>query len=184
MRSTLAVMVLAGLFAGAWAEDENPVAPSKVVPENDWRLARRTGSRSKTIGIFEFYPNKGGGYTFTRDGEIEFYALPNRPAAYHQSATVLEVKSDANGRITTSSVIELRTLSTIGMKPMLAGGQTVYRYEMTATYPGVFVRNDIPIATWSRDAPGAKFTLSRWCEDGETRLKLKSIIPVLEQAEH
>jgi hypothetical protein len=43
---------------------------------------------------------------------------------------------------------------------------------------------DTPIAKWTRDTTEGKFRLSILAEDSETRLKLKSIVPVLEHGEH
>jgi hypothetical protein len=179
-------MLVVGLSATiAKARDGNPpVFAARIPAEEDLRLAKLTGAQPQKFGIFTYYPNKGGGYTFTRNGQIEFYALPYVPSAYDCVRTVLEVTSDANDNIETSSSLEVRTCSTIGTTRLTAGGQTVFRSEMYDTYPGVFIRNDIPIAAWCPDAPDGQFHLSIIAEDSETRVKLKSIIPVLEDAEH
>jgi hypothetical protein len=62
------------------------------------------------------------------------------------------------------------------------GGQTLYRAGTTQKPSDDRRREDVPIAKWSRDAPGDKLRLSISDEDRETRLKLKSIVPVLENA--
>jgi hypothetical protein len=56
---------------------------------------------------------------------------------------------------------------------------------MRAT-PGAstLLRVDTPLAKWTRDTPNGQFRLSIMSDDHETRLKLKSIVPVLEHAEH
>jgi hypothetical protein len=53
---------------------------------------------------------------------------------------------------------------------------------MTGPGFGTLHRTDIPIAKWTRDTPDGQFRLSIKEEDHETRLKLKSIVPVLEHA--
>jgi hypothetical protein len=186
MKRILAVMVLVGLPALIATASDNSPPPfaSREPPEKDRRLAILSGAQPQKIGIFTYYANKGGGYTFKRDGIIEFYALPFIPYAYRCSCTALKATFDVNDGFVTSSAVDIKTLSTVGLKPMPADGQTVYRSEMNQLYPGVFVRNDVPVATWASDAPGVPLRLSRWCDDSETRLKLKSIVPVLEHAEH
>jgi hypothetical protein len=64
---------------------------------------------------------------------------------------------------------------------MPVGGQTIYRGEMH-TYFNVFVRHDIPIAKWACNTPDGPFRLSIKEADHETRLKLKSVVTVLERA--
>jgi hypothetical protein len=66
---------------------------------------------------------------------------------------------------------------------MPLGGRTIYRGEMN-TYFRVLLRQDIPIARRSRDTPDGQFRLPIREGDHETRLKLKSITRVLENAEH
>lgn len=72
----------------------------------------------------------------------------------------------------------------IGASKVPFGGQTVYSTEMWSNGNDGSYREDIRLASWSRDTTAGKFQLSILAEDRETRLKLKSIVPVLEHAEH
>jgi hypothetical protein len=144
------------------------------------RLAKLKGAQPQKIGVLSYYPNKGGGYTFFEGKEIVFYALPYSPSTSQDDFIVLLV----NGKKTTGQLWESRRLSTIGTSKLSFGGQTVYRCEMKATHQHVPLREDIAIGKWSRDTPDGQFRLSIMEEDRETRLKLKSITPVLEHAEH
>jgi hypothetical protein len=133
-------------------------------PEKDARLAKRGNAHVQKIGVLSYHPNKGGGYTFVDEESIVFYALPYEPSTRQVETLVLPV---------------------IGPLKMPFGGQTVYRSQLIQN--GVIVephRMDTPIAKWTRDTPDGKFRLSILAEDSETRLKLKSIVPVLERAEH
>jgi hypothetical protein len=49
---------------------------------------------------------------------------------------------------------------------------------------GISCREDSPIAQWTRDTPAGEFLLSLMDVDSQTRVKVKSIVPVLEHAEH
>jgi hypothetical protein len=70
----------------------------------------------------------------------------------------------------------------VGTWKMPFGGQTIYRSQMRNFSGMEPYREDIPIATWARNALEDKFQLSIIAKDSETRLKLKSIVPVLEHA--
>jgi hypothetical protein len=92
-------------------------------------------------------------------GEIVFYALPYLPSTREVENTVLP---------------------TIGTSKVPFGGQTIYRSQMNGF--GIERRADIPIAKWTRDTPDGQFRFTMRDEDRLTRLKLKSIRPVLEHA--
>jgi hypothetical protein len=190
MRPFLAAVLLVGMFVGDY-KLAYPVDFRKVKPENDSRLAKLTKTPSQKVGILTYYSNRGGGYTFIDGGSIAFYALPYLPTTYKHEAIFVSVMWWKR------NVLESRTLRTIGTSNMPFSGQTIYRSEMkevedpgahfparSRLRPRTFVREDIPIATWSRDAPNGQFRLSIMCDDHETQLKLKSIVPVLERAEH
>ena len=187
MRRTLAVIVVVGLLVSIAEADEKPTPPptfSTVTPENDWRLAKQTGTQPQKIGVLSYYPNNGGGYTFLEGKHIAFYSLPYAPTTYWTDNVVVEVLT-INGNTQTLLMSRKLNLYTIGTSKMPFGGQTVYRSEMKDMNTGVvFRRQDMPIAKWSRDAAGDEFRLSILDVDRETRPKLKSIIPVLERAEH
>jgi hypothetical protein len=176
-------MLSLGLSVGiAKASDYKPAAPplkpSGVETEKDVRIAKLTDTQPRKIGVLTYYPNKGGGYTFLEGKEIAFYALPFMPATC-QFDRIVRVLGSPKGEVVPRNIVERINVSIIGTSKMPVGGQTLYRGEMH-TYFNVFVRHDIPIATWFRDAPDAKIRLSITSDNHETRLKLKSIVPVLE----
>jgi hypothetical protein len=186
MRPFLAAVLLVGLYLsiveGNDAPDDDPPGANVTLPpDRDYRLAMLTDARSKNIGILSYYPNKGGGYTFVRGKQIVFYSLPYLPTTYVRPETKVAVRNGWwNGRVVVQT---LKKVSIIGTREMPFGGQTVYHSQMEAgNGPPLPRRADTPIAKWTRDTPNAKFRLSIMTEDHETRLKLKSIIPVLEQA--
>ena len=175
MRPFLAAVVLAWLSVPIAEADDKPTSPapklSRLTPANDSRLAKAKGVQPQKIGVLTYYPNNGGGYTFIQEKHIIFYALPYVPTS-------------CEGQAVSLMAILVRDVSTIGTSKMAFGGQTVYRSAMLFTPQGPSCREDIPIAKWSRDAPDGRFRLTIMAEDNETRLKLKSIVPVLEHAEH
>jgi hypothetical protein len=180
MRPLHAAVVLVGLCVA----DDKPTAPMMVRPENDSRLAKLWDAHLQKIGILTYFLNEGGGYTFIEAEHIEFYSLPNVPTTSSIKDQVI-VLVNVNGKVTRRHVPQLRTIKTVGTSKMPFGGQTVYRLVVKeADDSSVFRREDIPIAKWTRDTPDGKFRLSILAEDNETRLKLKSIVPVLERAEH
>jgi hypothetical protein len=183
MRRILAVIVLACVSVAIARAEEKPTPPSKpstVTPDKDVRLACLTDAQSQKIGVLTYYQNKGGGYTFMEREHIVFYALPFMPATC-QFDRIVRILGSPKGEVTPRNIVERIHVSIIGTSKMPVGGQTIYCGEMH-TYFNVFVRHDIPIAKWFRDAPDAKFRLSILAQDNETRLKLKSIVPVLEHA--
>jgi hypothetical protein len=183
MRPTLAAVVLIGLSAGfAHADDKLTAVPSMFTPEDDWLLDKQTGARPQKIGILTYYPNNGGGYTFMEGEDIVFYALPFFSTTYPAVRTVL-VSETRNGHTIRRAIFETVNAPAIGKSKMPFGGQTLYRGRMMEVGGGRR-RTDMPLAKWTRDAPDGKFRLSIMAEDSETRLKLKSIVPVLEHAEH
>jgi hypothetical protein len=165
VRPLLLLLVLVGACVGKTdaSDDQEPGVESTLAPEKDSRLAKLANARPQKIGVLTYYPNDGGGYTFTEEGTIVFCALPYVP---------------------TTRQAENMVLPMIGPTKMPLGEQTIYRSRMTGNGFGVLHRADFPIAKWSRDTPDGKFRLTIKAEDNETRLKLKSIIPVLERAEH
>jgi len=178
MRPLLAVVLLVGLSVPiAEAVDKPTSPPSRVAPEDDLRLAKLANTQPQTIGILKYYPNNGGGYTFVEHEHIAFYSLPYMPSTYWVRVDVFQ-----EGQIRHTTTV----LGTIGTSTMPRGGQTVYRSEMKKLVPGVDDRRreDTPIAKWTRDTPDGQCRFSIIAEDSETRVKLKSIIPALEHAEH
>jgi hypothetical protein len=186
MRRTFAALLLVGLSVGIACADEKPAPPpsrlTTLTPENDWRLAKRTGAQPQKIGILTYYLNKGGGYTFLRGERVEFYSLPNMPTTYKFEYFVL-VMETVNGKPVERRIsVQTDDICVIGTSTMSFGGQTLFRSKMRDTPAGTLVRVDTPLAKWSRDAPGEKFRLSILDDDRETRLKLKSIVPALEKS--
>ncbi len=177
MRPLLAVVLLAVLGVSiAEGEDDPPGANLTLPPEKDYRLAKLTDAQTQRIGILTYYPNKGGGYTFMEGKQVEFYSLPYVPTTYRRSAR------NANGNWGFPGQ-KSDKVSIIGTREMPFGGQTVYRSHMEGVdRSGLPRRVDTPIAKWTRDTADGQFRLSIMVDDRETRLKLKSIIGVLERA--
>jgi hypothetical protein len=184
MRPILAAVVLIGLLVGfAYAKDKSapPVTDfSMVGPEYDARLAKLEDAQPRRSGILTYYPNNGGGYTFKEDGEMAFYAMPFLPTTCHFARTTFVV-AKVNGRQTARPIVETVQAFTIGKSKVPFGGQILYRGRTIEVEAGLR-RIDTPLAKWSRDTPDGQFRLSIMAEDSETRLKLKSIVPVLEKA--
>jgi hypothetical protein len=185
MRRTFAALFLFGLGVSVAYADEKPTPPpSKLTtlsPDTHWRLTKLAGAQPQKIGILTYYPNEGGGYTFLEHGEIVFYALPLLPTTYQIDRSVLVLET-RNGKVVPRRIGEQIRVFTVGKSAMPFGGQTIYRTGTTEKLPGDRRREDVPIAKWSRDAPGEEFRLSILDDDRETRLKLKSIVPVLQNA--
>jgi hypothetical protein len=186
MKRILALIVGVALSVPiAEGQDEKATPPQNgntVTSESDWRLAKQPNAQPRKIGVLTYYPNKGGGYTFIEGQEIVLYALPYLPTTYDlfQSRVVTE---NRNGVIMDVALVETTKVFTVSKSKMPFAGQTLYR-PGTHQIPAEFRREHIPIAKWTRDTPDGKFRLSIMAEDSETRLKLKSIVPVLEHAEH
>jgi hypothetical protein len=142
--------------------------PGQVTIDNVLRLVKRTDAPPQKIGVLTYYRNQGGGYTFMERGHLAFYALPYKSCT--SKAWKVVVKQDKLDK-EFYSFLEETTVSTVGTSTMPFGGLAVYRSEM-------FQGKD----NWTRDTAKGQFRLSILAEDNETRLKLKSIIPVLEHA--
>jgi hypothetical protein len=196
MRPLLAAVLLVGLSVAIAAADDKPTPPpsepSTVAPDQDVRLACLTNAKPQKIGVLTYYTNKGGGYTFIEGKDIVFYALPYRPTmsrvfivgVYQNDIAALVARGRFEAMMT-SGRVKARALSIIGTAQMPPGAQTFYRGDMRkTTFPDALLREDTPIAKWSRDSPADNGRLSIMANDSETRLKLKSIVPVLERAEH
>jgi len=101
MRPTLAAVVLVGLSVAVAKADDKPTPPPSepgtVEPQDDWRLTKQIGAQPRKIGIFTYYPNKGGGYTFKRNDHIEFCSLPYMPDTYRVQYPVHLVQKSDNG---------------------------------------------------------------------------------------
>jgi hypothetical protein len=185
MKAVLAAAVLIGMWvaddkpAVRWTFNFNAKVRDESPAENDARLAKRTDALPHKSGVLSYYANKGGGYTFMEQGHLAFYALPYKPST--SAAQQAVVTQDKNDKDTFYRFMKERTVSTVGSSLMPFGGLTVYRSEMFDGDDGL-CREDIPIAKWTRDTPSGKFQLSIMDVDSNTRVKLKSIIPVLEQA--
>jgi hypothetical protein len=190
MKCFLVSVVSLGLSVAIAKADETrtplPSEPSTVAPEQDVRLAKLAGAQPQKVGILTYYPNKGGGYTFAQGKDIVFYALPYTPSTYKCEVRVVQrVNLGLRGGLKAMiSVKQSINVPSIGSSKVPFGGQTVYRTEMSSNGRDGFFRKDIRLAYWSRDTSDGKFRLSLLAEDSETRLKLKSIVPVLERAEH
>jgi hypothetical protein len=169
---------VSGLFVG----DDKPVGRvdfSMIDPKNDVRLTKPKDSQPTRVGVLSYYANKGGGYTFMEGENMLFYSLPYLP-----TRDKCPVMVTVNGGTMQTRVAVTLDLFSIGTTKMPDGGQTVYRSEMKEILTGIWRREDIPIADWSREVPYARCRLTLFDDDHETRLKLKSIVPVLERAEH
>jgi hypothetical protein len=184
MKALLAGLLLIGRSVLSADVEEAPTAPppptSTVAPENDFRLAREPSAQPQKIGVLSYYPNNAGGYTFLEGNQIAFYVFRNRPMVYHaDGAEVGQV--NANGKVAFRRTPRRFTLFAIGLSRPPFGAQVIYRGEMIEIDKGVLRRNDMPIAQWTRDSPMDNFRLEIMNVDNETRLKLKSIVPVLER---
>jgi hypothetical protein len=192
MKTILAAALFTGLSVGMADAADKPAArplfnfdarddAPTVTPENDARLGKLPKTEARTIGVLTYYRNKGGGYTFLENGHLVFYALPHMPITSIVQHTV-DTRDKTDKDITYRFVKE-GTASTVGTSTMPFGGQTIYCPQMVKVgWSGVVRRYDIPIATWSRDMPTGKVRLSIMDVDSQTRVKLKSIVPVLETA--
>jgi hypothetical protein len=186
MRPILAAALWMWLILPAVADDKpTPPAPdfSTVAPEHDSRLAKVKDGQPQKIGLLSYYPNNGGGYTFLDGKHIAFYALPYRPTTYHTDYVGVVLLQCLGTRKGIRKRVATRlTLSTVGTVKMPPGAQTIYRSLVKDLGTGAWHREDTPIAEWSREAPDAPLRLSLFDDRYETRLKLKSIVPVLEYA--
>jgi hypothetical protein len=178
MKPLLAAVILVRLAVGISGADDTPLQPSTLTPDKDVRLVNLTGADPQKIGVLTYYPNVAGGVTFMEGEDIVFYAVPYMAARCQLETTVQGVLF-VNGKPELRRIPVRTNVFTIGTSKMPLAGQTIYRGEMK-THLGVPYRQDAPIAKWTRDTPNGKGRLSIMAEDNETRLKLKSIVPVLE----
>jgi len=189
MKAFLAAVLLVGLSVSiAEARDENPpippsqCLPSGIRPENDSRLAKRGSEPPQKIGVLSYSPNRGGGFTFREGADIAFYALPYPPQTRDFDAMVL-VGGNVKGAKVVFHVAQRVKIFAVGTEKLFPGAYFIYRCRPVETAQnGIFCREDTPIAQWDRDTPTGKFQLSIMDVDSQTRVKLKSIVPVLEQA--
>jgi hypothetical protein len=167
------------------AEHEARIAKAAYADvEKDSRLSKLANAPLQKIGVLSYCPNKGGGYTFFEGGRLLFYSLPCMPSTYDVEYLVFKKEMSKDGRRElVNGFMASKALGTIGSQPLPSGGQVLYRSEMKVIAHQALRREDTPIAKWTRDAPDGKFRLSIMSDDNETRLKLKSILPVLEHAE-
>jgi hypothetical protein len=187
MRRTFSAVLLVGLGVSVAYADEKPTPPpsrlTTLTPEDDWRLAKLESTKPQKIGILTCFPNKGGGYTFLEGKRIAFYALPYLPTTYQTDCVEWFTETMPNGQQIRRGRPTRNNLFTIGTSKMPFGSQSFYHGRMKDTLTtGVRQREDVPIGKLSRDTSDGKFRLSVMAEDNETRLKLKSIMPVLETA--
>lgn len=165
---------------------------TQVALEKDARLAKLTNSPPQKIGVLTYYPNLGGGYTFVQGKDIVFYALPYTPSTYKcevrvwQQVTLAAPGFNPNGgRVNVmANVTQTIVVPTIGPSKVPFGGQTIYRTEMSDDGKDGLYRKDIRLAYWSREQSDGNFLLWILPEGSEIRMKVKSIVPVLERAEH
>jgi hypothetical protein len=203
MRTSLAAMVLVGMCVGT-AEtaksqsgeiakrDAGKVKAAQAELEKDTRLAKVTDAVPQQIGILTYYPNQGGGYTFVQGKDIVCYALPYTPSTYKCEVRVWQrviqlprgINPIGAGVAAMANVTQSINVPTIGPSKVPFGGQTIYRTEMADNGKNGFYREDIRVAYWSRDTSDGNFQLWLLADDSETRMKVKSIVPVLERAEH
>jgi hypothetical protein len=191
MRPVLAAVLLLWIFPAVADDKPNRPVPdfSTVAPENDYRLAKVKDAQRCKVGLLSYYPNKGGGYTFIEREHILFYSLPYVPTKYAIKYVENGEWIDRKGNKQSGSVLKSRRVPIISRREMPLDRQTVYRTEMKEVERPFFHqmdsrRVDTPIAKWWRDAPGDNFQFSIMAENHEIRLRLKSIVPVLEHAEH
>ncbi len=175
-------MAMVGLSVHiAGASDGSPLAvDSTVPPDRDVRLARLTNAQPAKVGILTYYPNKGGGYTFMDGKRIDFYSLPYLPTTYKLDYLTLSLET-GNGQEIRRQIAQQIKIQVIGSSHLPFGGQTLFRSAMKDTPLGFSCRVDTPIAKWSRDTSDANFQLLILSGEYQTRLKLKSIVPVLEE---
>lgn len=178
MRPLLAAALLVGMCVADEKPTAPPMQPSTVSLEKAVRVACLADAKPQKIGVLTYYPNEVGGFTFKDGKRIAFYAIPYLPVTSKREHTV----NRQVGKKAVPVVVATVFHATIGPSKMAFGSYAVYRSEVMADGAGGFLRQYIPIAMWSRDTPDGKFRFSIMAEDGETRLKLKSIVPVLEHA--
>jgi hypothetical protein len=170
--------------------DAGKVKAAQAELEKDTRLAKLTDAAPQQIGILTYYPNQGGGYTFIQGKDIVCYALPYTPSTYKCEVRVwqrvIQLPRGINplgaGVAAMANVTQSINVPTIGPSKVPFGGQTIYQTEMADNGKNGFYREDIRVAYWSRDTSDGKVQLWLLADDSETRVKLKSIVPVLEHA--
>jgi hypothetical protein len=179
MKPLIAAALSIGLMSSVVADDKRtpPAADfSTVAPENDSRLAKLKDAQPKKIGILTYYANQGGGYTFLQGNGIVFYALPYTPSTYKCEVQVAVRRGVDHFR----AAVPIN-VPTIGTSIVPLDGQTVYQTDRVDNGKGGFFRRDLRLAYWSRDTPDSNFHFWILAEDRETKLKVKSIVPVLER---
>jgi hypothetical protein len=197
VKPTLAAVVVVGLSVGTargapppsvyrdsiFAQHEQRKATAtRVALENDARLAKVADARPQKIGILTYYPNRGGGFTFREGATIVLYALPYLPTTRDVEKTLLIIETTSTGIVIPHHPKQWQSVSAIGTSKLPFGGQAIYQPEMFTTGKDVLCREDVQVASWTRESPDGTFHFSIMEADHETRLKLKSIVPVLEHA--
>jgi hypothetical protein len=198
----VAAVALVGMWAGTIETMKSPsgeiakrdarrAKAAQAELENDTRLANLTDAPPQKLGILTYYPNKGGGNTFIQGKDIVFYALPYTPSTYKCEVRVWQrvtlgarggFNPHGGGATAMANVTQSINVPTIGPSKVPFGGQTIYRTEMSNNGKDGFYREDIRLAYWSRETSDGEFKLWILADDNETRMKVKSIVPVLETA--
>jgi hypothetical protein len=199
VKAFLAAVVMVGLLVGTARgapppsvyrdsiiaqHEQRKATAARVVLESDARLAKVADARPQKIGILTYYPNRGGGFTFREGATIVLYALPYLPTTRDVEKTLLIIETTSAGIVIPHHPKQWQSVSAIGTSKLPFGGQAIYQPEMFTTGKNVLCREDVQVGSWTRDTPNGKLRLSIMAKDNETRMKLKSIVPVLERAEH
>jgi hypothetical protein len=184
MRRMLLLVLIVGLSSStAKPSDEQPFVPDAPLGK-DFRLAPPAGVQPRKVGILTYYPNKAGGYTFVEHGKIVFYALPYLPNTREVERTLPPdfgtMMLYALPYISITPQVEVTVLPTIGTSKVPYQGQIIYRSQWNGF--GIERRADIPIAKWARDTPDGPFRFTMRDEDRLSRLKLLSIVPLLQNS--
>ena len=185
MRRTLALFLVVGLLVAIAKADAKLTPrpkPSTLTPQKDSRLAKRPGALPQKIGVLTYYRNVGGGFTFLDEDDIAFYAMPFDASVCNCERTVPIFERARNGAVVVRLTVVNINVVTIGTLKLPDGYYTICRARMI-DLGNESVREDEPIAFWF-GAFAKEHRLSTITFDHETRIKLKSIIPVLEHAEH
>jgi hypothetical protein len=185
MRPFLAAVALVGMSLAIAEAADKPASrpkPSTLSPKNDSRLAKRPDAREHKIGLLSYYPNIGGGFTFLEKGDVAFYAMPFDMDVCERDR-VERVHEKRNGVEAVSLKVERLQIGFIGTSKLRPGELMICRGQLIDLGTGLDVRKEEPIACWSGNYPKDS-RLMMLTDDRETRLKLKSIVPVLERAEH
>ena len=180
MRRTLAFILVVGLSVGIAAAYDRSPRPSAVRPEEDARLAKVANAcHLRRLACSRTIETREAATRSSRGGISCSTLFPLCPRRANVQG-IVQILGNNKGQVEARNIVGQIDVPMIGLLPMPVCSQTIYRGEMH-TYFNLRLRHDLAIGEWVRDTPDSKARLSITSDDHETRLKLKSIVPVLER---